>query len=425
MRIGYFDCSSGISGDMTLGALVDAGVPLEMLDAAIRSLGIPELSLSREKVHRKAFYATKVNVNVPHEHVHRHLSDILKIISVADIPADAKSLAESIFRQLAEAEAKVHGTTIEEVHFHEVGAADSIADIIGVALGLHYLGLEAIYASAVPAGCGTISIAHGECSIPAPATAELLRGIPIAPSDVPFELTTPTGAAILAATVKRFGSMPAMSIQQIGYGAGGRDLEQQPNILRFFIGELISETSKGDEKHSHSHSHPTEEISGTKPVISLLWMLETNLDDIPGEMIGYTLGRIWELEPLDIFTTAIMMKKQRPGTKLSVLCRTEQIREIEQIIFEETGTLGIRRYPLERTELPRLERTIKTEYGEISAKQASLPDGSLRITPEYDSAAAAAERCGIPIRSVYDACKREIIEEEKPLRRFEEKTWND
>lgn len=436
MKIGYFDCISGISGDMVLGALVDAGVPLEQMDEAVRSIGVPGLKLESEKVHRHAFYATKINVIAPPEHVHRHLKDILEMIERSILPAEAVKLASDIFERIAIAEAKVHGTTIEDVHFHEVGAADSIADICGFAFGLHFLDLDAFYSSPVPTGSGTIKIAHGNCTVPAPATAELLTGIPISPSNVQFELTTPTGAAILATIVKKFGPLPGVSIERIGYGAGGKDLEEQPNILRLIIGEMHEEGTGHDHSQEHEHDHPhvhhrhhthdEKEPAYSRSGVLLLWMLETNLDDVNGEWIGYAISKLWELEPLDVFTESITMKKQRPGIKLSVLCQKEQIAEIERIIFRETGTLGIRRYPVERTELPRTPRTIKTEYGEVKAKQAVLPDGAVRITPEYESAAEIAARHDVPIRIVYDALRRAVTEEEKnsfpsPI----ETNWND
>ena len=244
MKIAYFDCLSGISGDMTLAALLDLGVPLSLLNDAVR--GIHDgIHITAEPAVRKGFRATYVHVHAPHEHVHRHLSHILEMIARADISDAAKTHASEIFRLLAEAEAKVHGTNVEEVHFHEVGAADSIADIVAAAVGLEYLGIGEIRASAVPTGCGTVKIAHGLCSVPVPATAELLCGIPLAASDIPHELTTPTGAAILKHYVRHFGPMPAMTVHRVGIGAGTRDLPQQANILRILLGE-IQETAAGN-----------------------------------------------------------------------------------------------------------------------------------------------------------------------------------
>ncbi len=457
MKIAYFDCVSGISGDMTLGALVDAGVPLELIDRAIQSLGVPGLRLESETVQRHAMRALRVHVICPHEHAHRHLSDILAMIdashSAGSLTAGAAALAGNIFRKLAAAEAKVHGTDVEKVHFHEVGAADSIADIVGAAVGLDHLKLDAVFASAVPTGTGTIKIAHGTCGIPAPATAELLKGVPIAASDVPFELTTPTGAAILASTVRAFGPMPAMAIATIGCGAGGRDLAEQANLLRLIIGEAddISATTEhghrhehkhvhdhghhhdGEHRHEHDHDHPHEHAHGHLHDHShehaehggqeghcccggkrkrseyehdeIAWVLETNLDDMSGEMIGYCVEKLWQAGPLDVYTTAIQMKKQRPGVKLTVLCRGEQVELFETILFEHTTTLGVRRVPALRDVLQREKATVETPWGTVDGKTAIFPDGAKRFAPEYESAKRVAESAGVTLDEIYTAAK--------------------
>ena len=442
MKIAYFDCLSGISGDMTLGALVDAGVPLELIDGAIQSLGVPGLRLESETVQRHAMRALRVHVHCPHEHVHRHLSDILAMIETAqtagNLTPNAAELAANIFRKIAAAEAHVHGIDLEKVHFHEVGAADSIADIVGAAVGLDYLKLDAVFASAVPTGTGTIKIAHGTCSVPAPATAELLKGIPIAASNVPFELTTPTGAAILATVAKAFLPMPTMAIATIGYGAGGRDLAEQANLLRLIIGEVDSldehahahsHEHSHEHKHDHGHSHDHEHLHehshdhehghthenacccGGKKKRSeydhdeIAWVLETNLDDMTGEMIGYCIEKLWQAEPLDVYTTAIQMKKQRPGVKLTVLCRGEQVESIETILFEHTTTLGIRRVPALRNILQREMTTVETQWGTITGKTAILPNGTKRFAPEFESAKHIADANGVALDEVYTAAK--------------------
>jgi len=436
MKIAYFDCVSGISGDMTLGALVDAGVPLEWIDRAIQALGVPGLQLEAETVQRHAMRALRVHVQCPHEHAHRHLSDILAMIDTAKtagaLTSNAAKLAGSIFRKLAEAEAKVHGTDIESVHFHEVGAADSIADIVGAAVGLDYLQLDAIFASAVPTGIGTIKIAHGTCSVPAPATAELLKGVPIAASDVHFELTTPTGAAILATTVKAFIPMPAMTVTTIGSGAGGRDLPNQANLLRLMIGETdnIDEgaldhgyhhhTDEHGHEHTHDHEHEHQHdghdhghgcCGGNQKLRSeydydeIIWVLETNLDDATGEMIGYCIEKLWQAEPLDVYTTAIQMKKQRPGVKLTVLCHGKQIGRIEAILLEHTTTLGVRRVPALRDVLQREKASVETCWGTIIGKTAILPDGAKRFAPEFDSVKRIAESNNVPLDEIYTAAK--------------------
>jgi len=383
MKIAYFDCASGISGDMTLGALVDAGADLGLLNTAIASLGLPGCQLVAEPVRKKGFRATQIRVLYEPEHAHRHLHHITRMIDAGELTPRAKDLARRIFTKLAEAEAKVHGTTIEKVHFHEVGAADSIADIVGTAVGIDLLGIERFAASAVPTGTGRIKIAHGEMSVPAPATAELLKGVPLADSRVPFELTTPTGAAILATLVEQYGPLPAMTIEQIGYGAGQRELDDQPNLLRLVVGQATSPT-------------PRDQV----------WVVETNLDDTTGEAIGYCTARLWEAGALDVYTTPIQMKKGRPGVTLTVLCHAGQLAQLEAILFRETTTLGVRRWPAERQILARQAHEVSTVYGAIAGKASWLPDGVIRFAPEYESCRAAAEQNSVALAEVYEAARR-------------------
>ncbi len=383
-KIAYLDCLSGISGDMTLGALVDAGVELAKLNDAVGSLGLPGCRLVAERVKKKGFAATQVTVEYEPEHTHRHLRHILDMIDGGRLSERAKELARRIFTKLAEAEAKVHGTSIEKVHFHEVGAADSIADVVGSAVGLDLLGVEQIVASPVPTGCGTVKIAHGTCSIPAPATAELLRGIPLAESSIRCELTTPTGAAILATLADRFGPLPAMTIEQIGCGAGQRDLEEQPNLLRLLVGRTTSVAGMDDR----------------------VCVLETNLDDISGEMIGYCTTRLWDTGALDVYTTAIQMKKNRPGVKLSVLCRESDVEPIEAVLFTETTTLGVRRWTVGRHVLSRQPHTVATDWGPIEGKVGWLSDGTPRFAPEFESCRRVAAEHDVPLRAVYEAAQK-------------------
>ena len=271
MRIAYLDCASGISGDMTLGALIDAGVDLAAVQAGIDSLGLPSCRLAVAEVKKSGFRALQLTVEHEPEHKHRHLHHITAMIERSTLTPRQRELATRIFRRLAEAEAKVHGTTIEKVHFHEVGAVDSIADIVGSAIAWDLLGVERIVCSPVPTGTGFIEIAHGRCSIPAPATAELLRGVPLADFAVEGELTTPTGAAIVAALVDEFGPLPAMTIERIGYGAGQKDFTH-PNLLRLMVGETAPATGQR---------------AGCAPIADAIVLLETNLDDATGESLGY------------------------------------------------------------------------------------------------------------------------------------------
>jgi uncharacterized protein (TIGR00299 family) protein len=304
------------------------------------------------------------------------------MIDSSSITSAQKELAHRIFRRLAEAEAKVHNSTIEKVHFHEVGAVDSIADIVGSAIGWNLLGAQRIVASAVPTGSGFVEIAHGRCSIPAPATAELLKGIPLAESRVLCELTTPTGAAILATLVDSFGPLPAMKIDRIGYGAGQKDLDEQANLLRLLVGES-------------DDGHPGEQA----------WMVETNLDDISGELIGHTITRLWEAGALDVSTTAIQMKKNRPGVTLSVLCQADQIAAIEAILFRETTTLGVRRWLVQRHKLRREGKSVETPWGQVEGMVAWLNADTTRFSPEFESCRRLAEQHGVALKAVYEAAQ--------------------
>jgi uncharacterized protein (TIGR00299 family) protein len=388
-KMAYLDCASGISGDMTLGALVDAGVELAEMNAAVESLALPGCRLLARQVTKQGFRATQVTVQYEPEHAHRRLPQIVEMIERGRLSEPQKDLARRIFTRLAEAEAKVHGTTVEEVHFHEVGAADSIADVVASAVGWDRLGVDRIVASAVPTGTGKVKIAHGVCSVPAPATAELLSGIPLAESSVPCELTTPTGAAILATLVDSFGPLPAMTIDRIGYGAGQRDLAEQPNVLRLFVGQS-AEAGAGEQ----------------------IWVLETNLDDESGEVVGYCTTRLWEAGALDVYSTAIQMKKNRPGVKLSILCRASEIDAVETILFGETTTLGVRRWPVSRTVLARRAHQVQTEWGPIEGKLGWRGGGSPRFSPEFESCRRAAAEHRVPLRAVYEAAQKAFDPEE-------------
>lgn len=382
MKIAYFDCTSGISGDMTLGALVDAGVDLAAIQAGIDSLGLPSCRLTQDEVKRKGFRATKVDVLHEPEHAHRHLHHITDMIDASALTESQKELAKRIFTRLGEAEAKVHGTTIRKVHFHEVGAVDSIADIVGSAIGLDLLGVDRIACSPIPTGTGHVTIAHGRVGIPAPATAELLTGIPLENSAIECELTTPTGAAIAATVVDEFGPLPAMTITAIGYGAGTRELESQANVLRVMVGTT-------------PESQPSDQV----------WVLETNLDDVAGEVIGHCTTLLAEAGALDVYTTAIQMKKNRPGIKISVLCQASDIGKLEKILFRETATLGIRRWPASRHKLDRRPHDVETQWGRIAGKLATLSDGSTSFSPEYESCRKVAETSNVPLKQIYDAAR--------------------
>jgi uncharacterized protein (TIGR00299 family) protein len=375
----HFDCFSGISGDMTLAALLDAGVDAEAVRAGLASLGLP-IRVEVDKVRKGGFAATQVAIEAPEEHVHRHLPDVEEILNRGQLTPAQRELALRIFRRLAEAEAAAHGIAVEKVHFHEVGALDSIADIAGVALALNLLGVERITSRSVPTGCGTVQCAHGLMPIPAPATAALLKGIPLAPSTIKAELTTPTGAAILATVVDEWIEQPVMTIERIGHGAGQRDFLEQPNLLRVFVGEM-QETANAAERDR-------------------VWMLETNLDDVPAEIIGYCFDQLFAAGALDVFTTPIQMKKNRPGVLLSVLAAESALPLLEAILFRETETFGIRRYPVERSKLRRETVTVETPWGPMRGKRGWRA-GVEVFTPEYDDCAQVARQHGIALREVY------------------------
>ena len=391
MRIAYLDCASGVSGDMMLGALVDAGVDLATVQAGIDSLNLPSCTLATAETKKCGFRALQLTVEHEPEHAHRHLHHIVELIDGSSITPQQRELALRIFQKVAEAEAKVHGTSIEKVHFHEVGAVDSIADIVGSAIAWDMLGVDRVVCSAVPTGTGFVNIAHGRCAIPAPATGELLKGIPLAESDVQGELTTPTGAALVATLVDEFGPLPAMDIQTIGYGAGQSDFEH-PNILRLLVGET-----------SDSATIQTDKIV----------LLETNLDDISGEMVGHCIQKLWDAGALDVATSPLQMKKDRPGILLAVQCHPADAEKMAGIIFRETTTLGLRRSTVDRITLPRTQESVSTDWGNIDGILATLPDGTHRFSPEYASCQQIADKQKVPLAEVYAAARQAFTSQKK------------
>ncbi|MBX6315855.1 MAG: nickel pincer cofactor biosynthesis protein LarC [Isosphaeraceae bacterium] len=379
MRVAYFDCFSGISGDMTLGALVDAGVDPRALQAAVASLGLP-CELTFETVRRGGFRAIHAQVKAPHEHAHRHLHHIEALIDKAALSIPQKELAKRIFRRLGEAEAAVHGVELRKIHFHEVGAIDSIVDIVGAAVGLDLLGVDRFEASPVPPGRGWVKAAHGKMPLPAPGTAELLKGVPLAESTADMEQTTPTGAAILTTVAEAFGPLPPMTIEAIGLGAGTRDLPGLANILRLFVGQVAQPA--GSDR---------------------IWVLETNLDDLPGEVVGYATTQLLAAGALDAFVTPVLMKKNRPGVMITVLCDEASISRMEEILFRETTTLGVRRYTVSRHKLNRRAAEVETPFGPVRGKLGWLDGRPPTFSPEYDDCARVAAAYGVPLREVYQA----------------------
>ena len=379
MKVAYFDCFAGISGDMTLGALVDAGLSFAALKSELDKLSVREFTLSQRRVEKHGIAGTKIDVNAREGHVHRHLKDVLEIINNSAISASAKEKAARVFQKLAEAEAKIHGTTIEAVHFHEVGAVDAIVDVVGAIIGLELLEIEAIYASKFRFGSGHTRGAHGAMPVPVPAVVEMTKGFPAERTDIPYELVTPTGAALLTALASNIGETIQLRTESTGYGAGTRDVEQVPNLLRVEIGELVAD-----------------------PRTDTLVLLETNIDDMTPEIYGYLIDRLLEAGARDAFLTPVIMKKGRPGIQLTVLADPNKETELTELIFSETTTLGIRRLPVQRHILERRTDTVQTPYGPIRVKIADI-GGKQRITPEYDDCARIAREKQVPILDVYKA----------------------
>jgi uncharacterized protein (TIGR00299 family) protein len=390
VRIAHFDCFSGISGDMVLGALIDSGIAADSIRSALDSLGLP-IQLEVERVKRCGFAATKATVHAADQEDYRFLPDIEALLVKSALTPKQLELARIIFHKVAAAEAAVHGMPLERVHFHEVGALDSIADILGAAVGLDLLGVDCFSSSPVPTGTGTVKAAHGIMPVPTPGTLELLKGVPLAPSKVEFELTTPTGAAILTSVASSYTASPAMTVERVGNGAGTKDFIDRPNILRLLIG-----TSSHSSKESVLPAAEADTVA----------VLETNLDDATPEMIGYCMELLFAAGALDAFSLPIQMKKSRPGTLLSVICEVDKTATMEEIIFREAGTFGIRRYEVRRSKLQRESITVETPWGPVKAKRGWRADGFEVLTPEYEDCARIARHRGIPLREVFAAIRK-------------------
>jgi hypothetical protein len=380
MKLAYFDCFSGISGDMTLGALVHAGVPLDHLRHELSALDVPGWELHAENVWKNGMAATYVRVITQESHTHRSLSTIEAILQKSHLAPPVRDRAIAIFRKLGEAEAAVHDVPIEKIHFHEVGAVDAIVDIVGACIGFAYLGIERFACSPLNVGGGTAKMAHGVLPVPAPATARLLLGKPTYSTGVQKELVTPTGAAIVATLCDTFGPQPPMSVSAIGYGAAMADLESQPNVLRLMIGDAAA-------KQEGSY---TEEIR----------VIEANLDDLNPQVYGYFLERALAAGALDVFITPIQMKKNRPGTLLTVLCNPADESKFQDLFFAETTTLGLRSHTTQRRCLPREWETVTTTYGEVRMKLARINGKVVQISPEYEDCRKLAEAKSVPLQSV-------------------------
>ncbi|MBN1977712.1 MAG: nickel pincer cofactor biosynthesis protein LarC [Anaerolineae bacterium] len=408
--IAYFDCFSGISGNMVLGALLDAGLELDCLEAELARLPISGYKLKAETVKRRGMQSTYVEVEVSEQGVERHLHHIEEIITGSGLPDTVQQRGLAIFRRLAQAEAKVHGAPVESIHFHEVGAMDAIVDVMGAAIGLWLLGVEKAYASPVHVGRGTVKCAHGILPVPAPATLELLQGVPIYGRDVDAELVTPTGAAILTTVAESFGQIPLMRVKQIGYGAGTRELPI-PNLLRLSIGEAAAVPAKGGEQPvpppwwGRTGRGGTPSVFGTEAGYGqdAATLIETNIDDMNPQWYEHVTTRLFEAGALDVFLTPIQMKRGRPAIQLSVLVADDLVPQMLDVLFAETTTIGVRAHPVQRWKLTREIVTVETEYGPVAVKVARRGETVLNVTPEYRDCQRVAAEHGAPLKQVHQA----------------------
>ncbi len=391
-RIAYLQCPTGIAGDMFLGALVCAGVPLKYITDGLSGLNLSnEYQLTEEIVLKNGQSAVKVHVDLTtHHHHHRHLPDIEKLINEANLPMRVRDNSLAIFKHLAIAEAKVHGTTIDKVHFHEVGATDAIVDIVGTCLGLDYLDIEQLYCSPLPTGGGFVKAAHGKLAVPVPAVLELWqsRKVPVYSNGIEKELVTPTGAAIVTTLAQDFGEAPPMTLTKMGLGAGNRDLEI-PNVLRLWLGE--------------GKSSSLEEVA----------VLETQIDDCNPQIFGYVLQELLKIGARDVFTQPVTMKKNRPGVLLTVICDLDKIDVCEQIIFRETTTIGIRRQIQKRSILARKIETVSTKYGDIRVKIATKEGKIMNIQAEYEDCVRLAREQNLSFNVISLTAQQAFIAKSK------------
>jgi len=388
MKTAYFDCFAGASGDMILGALIDAGISIDTLQEALAKLPLKGYRITAKKADKKHIGGTKFDVEVTEDHHHRHLKDIEEIIGNSTLSESVKKKSIAIFNRLAEAEAHVHRTTKEKIHFHEVGAVDAIIDITGAVFALESLGIERVHASRMHVGTGTLECAHGTLPVPPPATAELLKNVPVYSTGIEAELITPTGAAILTTLSSGFGHLPAMTVERTGYGLGSRDLEI-PNILRVLIGK-------------------TDTSANTDTV----QLIETNIDDMNPELYEHIMEKCFEAGARDVYLTPIIMKKNRPGIVLSVLSTPDRIDKLTNILFRETTTLGVRLSELKKRRLlERASKKIKTPWGEVGIKVRVIEGDETSAAPEYEDCRRIASEKNLPLRKVYEEVWKRLGEE--------------
>ncbi|MEJ7617305.1 MAG: nickel pincer cofactor biosynthesis protein LarC [Pyrinomonadaceae bacterium] len=396
MRTLYFDCFAGASGDMILGALIGVGVDQRELLEQLARLNLANYRIDFEIVDRSGISATYARVRTEREHHHRHLSDILKIINESDLGSSVKERAGRIFTRLAEAEARVHNMDANRVHFHEVGAIDAIVDVVGACIGFELLGVDRFMASPLHVGSGMVEMAHGRFPVPPPAVVELLRDAPTYASNIQGELLTPTGAAIISTVCEEFGPMPLMRVERTGYGAGTREYERFPNVLRLMLG----------------HEEVGRQQQGRN--VETLLMIETNIDDMSPQQLGYVMDRAFDLKALDCYFTPVHMKKNRPGVLVSILCARDNREDLCQLLLDETTTLGVRYYEVERRALEREYERVETRYGAIDIKIGKANDRVVKAMPEYEQCREAAERSGQPLRVVEEAARNAYARRRSP-----------
>ena len=384
MRRAYIDCSSGISGDMMLGALFDVGVPADELLAELKKVDVGYYEFRRVRAMRSGVAATKVEIKVEAKQPSRHMSDIEELIGKSALDKKVKSRALQVFSYLAEAEGKVHDRPPEKVHFHEVGAVDSILDIVGCSIGVEWLGVDEFTASMVNVGGGCIETQHGLYPVPAPASAELLRNVPTYSSGVEAELVTPTGAALLRSWVTRFGPMPAMKVDRIGYGAGSRDIPKQPNVVRLMVGEAVAEEAG---------------VPG-RPEGEAVSVVEANIDDMSPQLYGSFVEQAMAAGALDVSCNPVQMKKNRPGLTLTLLCRRGDTDRLANLVFDHTTTIGLRIYEARRKVLDREEIRVETAYGPVRVKVARRNGRVVNFTPEYEDCQRLAGEKAVPLKQV-------------------------
>ncbi|HBO84697.1 MAG TPA: nickel pincer cofactor biosynthesis protein LarC [Deltaproteobacteria bacterium] len=398
-KIAYFDCFSGISGDMVVGALLDLGLDLGVLKREVKKLPLKNYTLNVVKDKRHSITGTNFNVKVGKGHNHRTYLDIKNMIEKSKLKQEVMSLSLKIFSRIAHAEAKVHNCKVNDVHFHEVGAVDSIVDIVGTAIGICVFGIDKVYASPPLLGSGTVKTSHGMMPVPAPATFEILKDVPVERSNIKHELTTPTGAAIIKTLAEDFGNMPDMVICMTGYGVGDNDFKEIPNLLRIIIGEI-----KG---------HPAQRGQGSGRVPSgcgqeeRLIMLETDIDDMNPQIYEYVMEKLFNEGALDVFLTPIQMKKGRPAVLLNCLCEEDKKDKLLEIIFRETSSIGIRIYPVDRHCLERKIEKVATKYGKINVKVSYFNGKAVNIQPEYEDCKKIAREKKVPLKAVLLEAQKE------------------